>query len=205
MILLWGSNAREAHPIFFHHVLKAIHDGARMYAIDPRRTTSAQWADAWLGLNVGSDIALANGMAREIIHAGLHNREFIRRGTSGFEAYAAAVEPYTLERAEALSGVPADVIKEVAHTYARADRAQICWTLGHHRAPQRGRQRAGADQPRAADRARGALRLRAEPAARPEQRAGRRRHGRDPEPAARLPGHRDRPRGAREVRARRGA
>ena len=137
VILLWGSNAREAHPIFFHHVLKAIHDGARMYAIDPRRTTTAQWADTWLGLNVGSDVALANGMAREIIHAGLHNREFIRRGTSGFEAYAAAVEPYTLERAEALSGVPADVIKEVAHTYARADRAQICWTLGiteHHNA-----------------------------------------------------------------------
>ena len=137
MILLWGSNAREAHPIFFHHVLKAIHAGARMYAVDPRRTTTAQWADAWLGLNVGSDVALANGMAREIIYAGLHNREFIARATEGFEAYVAAVEPYTLERAEALSGVPADVIKDVAHTYARADRAQICWTLGiteHHNA-----------------------------------------------------------------------
>ena len=118
-------------------MLKAIHSGARMYAIDPRRTTTAQWADTWLGLNVGSDVALANGMAREIIHAGLHNREFIERGTSGFEAFAAAVEPYTLERAEALSGVPGDVIRDVAHTYARADRAQICWTLGiteHHNA-----------------------------------------------------------------------
>ena len=137
MILLWGSNAREAHPIFFHHILKAIHSGARMYAVDPRRTTSAQWADTWLGLNVGSDVALANAMAREIIHAGLHDREFIERATEGFDAYVAAVEPYTLERAEALSGVPADIIKEVAHTYARADRAQICWTLGiteHHNA-----------------------------------------------------------------------
>ena len=137
MILLWGSNAREAHPIFFHHILKAIHSGARMYAVDPRRTTSAQWADTWLGLNVGSDVALANAMAREIIYAGLHDREFIERATEGFDAYVAAVEPYTLERAEALSGVPADIIKEVAHTYARADRAQICWTLGiteHHNA-----------------------------------------------------------------------
>ena len=137
VILLWGSNAREAHPIFFHHILKAIHSGARMYAVDPRRTTSAQWADTWLGLNVGSDVALANAMAREIIHAGLHDREFIERATEGFDAYVAAVEPYTLERAEALSGVPADIIKDVAHTYARADRAQICWTLGiteHHNA-----------------------------------------------------------------------
>jgi formate dehydrogenase major subunit len=137
VILLWGSNAREAHPIFFHHILKAVHAGAKMFAVDPRRTTSAQWADAWLGLNVGSDIALANAMAREIIYAGLHNREFIEHATEGFEAYAAAIEPYTLERGEALSGVPADVIKDVAHTYARADRAQICWTLGiteHHNA-----------------------------------------------------------------------
>jgi predicted molibdopterin-dependent oxidoreductase YjgC len=137
VILLWGSNAREAHPIFFHHVLKAIHGGAKMYAIDPRRTTSAKWADTWLGLNVGSDVALSNGMAREIIHAGLHDREFIDRATDGFDAYAAAVEPYTLERVETLTGVPADVIKDVAHAYARADRAQICWTLGiteHHNA-----------------------------------------------------------------------
>jgi predicted molibdopterin-dependent oxidoreductase YjgC len=137
VILLWGSNAREAHPIFFHHILKALHSGARMYAVDPRRTTSAQWADTWLGLNVGSDVALANAMSREIIHAGLHDREFIERATEGFDAYVAAVEPYTLERAEALSGVPADIIKDVAHTYARADRAQICWTLGiteHHNA-----------------------------------------------------------------------
>ena len=137
MILLWGSNAREAHPIFFHRILKAIHGGAQMFAVDPRRTTSAQWADAWLGLNVGSDVALANAMAREIVYAGLHNREFIEHATEGFDAYVAAIESYTLERGEELSGVPADVIKEVAHTYARADRAQICWTLGiteHHNA-----------------------------------------------------------------------
>ena len=93
VILLWGSNAREAHPIFFHHVLKAVHAGARLYVIDPRRTTSAQWADAWLGLHVGTDIALANAMAREIIHAGLHNREFIEHATTGFDAFVASVEP----------------------------------------------------------------------------------------------------------------
>ena len=81
VILLWGSNARETHPIFFHHVLKAVNDGARLYVVDPRRTGSAQWADGWLGLDVGTDIALANAMAREIIHAGLHNREFIERAT----------------------------------------------------------------------------------------------------------------------------
>src|SRR5439155_516412 len=67
LIVLWGSNAREAHPIFFHHVLKAVNRGARLYVVDPRRTASAQWADLWLGLDVGTDIPLANAIGREII------------------------------------------------------------------------------------------------------------------------------------------
>ena len=118
-------------------MLKGIRNGARMYAVDPRRTTSAQWADAWLGIDVGSDISLANAIAQEIIQAGLVNEAFINRATTGFEAYAAAVKPYTLERAERDTGVPADLIRQLAHDYARADRAQICWTLGiteHHNA-----------------------------------------------------------------------
>jgi formate dehydrogenase major subunit len=137
VIFLWGANARENHPIFFHHVLKAIHRGAALYAVDPRRTSSAQWADRWLGLNVGTDIALANAMAREIIHAGLADESFIQRATTGFEAYRESVERYTLEFAERETGVPADVIRDAAHAYARAGRAIICWTLGiteHHNA-----------------------------------------------------------------------
>ena len=137
LLVLWGSNAREAHPIFFHHVLKGLRNGARLYAVDPRRTSSAQWADAWLGIDVGSDIALANAIAQEIIQAGLVNEAFVNRATTGFDAYAAAVKPYTLERAERDTGVPADLIRQLAHEYARADRAQICWTLGiteHHNA-----------------------------------------------------------------------
>ena len=96
LLVLWGSNAREAHPIFFHHVLKGLRNGARMYAVDPRRTSSARWADAWLGIDVGSDVSLANAIAREIIEAGLVNEAFVERATTGFDAYAAAVKPYTL-------------------------------------------------------------------------------------------------------------
>jgi formate dehydrogenase major subunit len=137
VILLWGSNARETHPIFFHHVLQGVHNGARLFVIDPRRTSSAQWADTWLGLDVGSDISLANAMTREIIAAGLANQKFIEHATSGFGAYRAHVEKYTLERAERDTGVPAEVIRKTAHAYASAGRAQLCWTLGiteHHNA-----------------------------------------------------------------------
>ena len=137
VILLWGSNAREAHPIFFHHLMKGLDNGARMFAIDPRRTSSAKFADRWLGLSVGTDIALANAMGREIIHAGLHDTDFIAHSTQGFDAYAAHVESCTLDWAAAATGVPAEAICEMAHAYATAGTAQILWTLGiteHHNA-----------------------------------------------------------------------
>ena len=56
VIVLWGSNARNAHPIFFHHVLTAVHRGAKLFVVDPRRTATAQWADLWLGPEIGTDI-----------------------------------------------------------------------------------------------------------------------------------------------------
>ena len=130
LIVLWGSNARETHPIFFHHVLQGIKNGARLFVVDPRRTSSAQWANAWLGLHVGTDIALANAIAREILEAGLENSTFITHATSGFEDFCRHVDKYTLEYAEDTCGVPAPIIRDLAHSYARADRAQICWTLG---------------------------------------------------------------------------
>jgi predicted molibdopterin-dependent oxidoreductase YjgC len=137
LIVLWGSNARDAHPIFFHHVLKAVHRGAKLYVVDPRRTPTAQWADLWLGLDVGTDIPLANAIAREIIHSGRANEEFIERATTGFDEFRESVEPWTLEEAERVTGVPAAAIHELAHAWGSSHYPQLCWTLGiteHHNA-----------------------------------------------------------------------
>jgi predicted molibdopterin-dependent oxidoreductase YjgC len=135
VIVMWGSNARNAHPIYFHHVLTAMNSGAKLYSVDPRRSETAQFADRWLGIHVGTDIALSNTIAREIIHAGLANSDFIERATSGYAEYAASVEDWTLEKGSEVTGVPADAIRELAHAYATAKAAQLCWTLGiteHH-------------------------------------------------------------------------
>jgi formate dehydrogenase major subunit len=118
-------------------VLKGIRNGAKLVVVDPRRTSSAAWADSWLGLHVGTDIALSNAIAREIIHAGLTNQAFIRNATACYEEYAASVEEWTLERGAEVTGVPAETIRALAHDYAKAGRAQLCWTLGiteHHNA-----------------------------------------------------------------------
>lgn len=130
VVLMWGSDARDTHPVFFQHVVKGLRNGARLYAVDPRRTSTARSAEGWLGLNVGTDIPLAHAVGREIIQAGLVNETFVKRATSGFEEYRALVEPWTLSLAQKVTGVPAAAIRELAHGYGRADRAQLCWTSG---------------------------------------------------------------------------
>src|SRR5919204_15582 len=106
-------------------------------AADGLRAATERHGGKWLGLDVGTDIALSNTMAREIIVNDLHHRAFIELATTGFEDYTASVMDWTLDRGAAVTGIPAEVIREVAHAYAKADRAMICWTLGiteHHNA-----------------------------------------------------------------------
>ena len=137
VILLWGSNARDTHPIFFHHVLKALRRGAKLYVIDPRRTSTAEWANGWLGLEVGTDIALANAVGHAILEEGLHNQKFITHATDNLEGYRQVVARYSPETVGPKIGVDPALIRQMARDYAKADRAMICWTLGiteHHTA-----------------------------------------------------------------------
>jgi predicted molibdopterin-dependent oxidoreductase YjgC len=133
--VLWGSNARAAHPIFFHHVLKGITNGARLIVIDPRRTESAEFADRWLGLSIGSDIALVNAVCHELVATGRVDTEFIEHATSGFEAFVAHLDAYSPEVMAPVVGVSASAIRELAAEIGSARKLQLCWTLGiteHH-------------------------------------------------------------------------
>src|SRR5690606_8998659 len=109
--------------------------GAELVVIDPRRIGMARRAAHYLPVRVGTDIALANAMAHVIITEGLYHRDFVAGSTENFEAYRQVVMAYPPERAEEITGVPAEDIRTVARKYARAQRASLNWTLGvteHH-------------------------------------------------------------------------
>ena len=139
VIVLWGSNARETHPIFFHHVLQAQRRGAELFVVDPRRTV-----DGALGrlpgsaADVGTDIALANTVAREIIHAGLGEPQ---TSSSGPPAASRSSPPRSSRGrssgAERRPACPPTPSASWPTPTPGADRAQMCWTLGiteHHNA-----------------------------------------------------------------------
>jgi predicted molibdopterin-dependent oxidoreductase YjgC len=135
LIICWGSNTQECHPIIYNHMRRGVKNGAKMVVVDPRKIDQVRKADKWLPVNVGTDICLANAMGHVIIEEDLHNKEFVERATENFEEYREKVAGYTPEYAESITGVPAEDIREVARMYATADKAIISWTLGiteHH-------------------------------------------------------------------------
>ncbi len=138
-ILLWGHNPAETNV----HQMRWIHDaqerGAIVALIDPRGTDTADAADVHLQPRPGTDAALALGMARVVVDAGLHDRAFLDRHAHGFERYLDRLDDYPLERVAAITGVPAAAIESLALEYARSKPALVIAGFGlqrHHRAGQ---------------------------------------------------------------------
>ncbi len=125
-----GSNTTEAHPIIAMEMKRAVRRGARLAVADPRAVWLTEIADWHLQLNPGSDVWLLNAMAHVIVSEGLEDKDFIADNTENWEAVREKVLQYPPEEAEKITGVPAEMIREVARAYATTEKAGIYYTLG---------------------------------------------------------------------------
>ena len=131
LLFVIGSNTTEAHPIIGLEMKKAVRKhGAKLILLDPRQIELAQFAHLHLRQRPGSDVAVLNAIAHVIIRDNLADFRFIEERTEGFDIFAAAVADWTPERAEAISGVPAQDIVHAAYAYAHARNAMIFWAMG---------------------------------------------------------------------------
>jgi predicted molibdopterin-dependent oxidoreductase YjgC len=88
------------------------------------------WSTLWLPEKPGTDVPVFSAMAHVIIKERLYNKDFIDRRTEGFDEFAASIEKFTPEYAEAISGVDRNLIVQAARMYAGAKNAAIYWALG---------------------------------------------------------------------------
>jgi formate dehydrogenase alpha subunit len=131
VLLVIGSNTTESHPVLSLQMKKAVRaKGARLILADPRRIELADFAHMHLRQQPGTDVALVNAFGHVILEEGLENRDFIDARTEGFEAYRQSVGEWTPERAEEVTGVPAEDIVRAARLYATAGASAIFWAMG---------------------------------------------------------------------------
>jgi len=129
-LFVTGSNTTEAHPIIAMEMKRAIRRGAKLAVSDPRAIPLTEWADWHLKLKPGTDVWLLNAMAHVIVTEGLTDDAYITRNCENWDAVAETVKRYPPEEAEKVTGVPAEMIREVARAYASAEKAGIYYTLG---------------------------------------------------------------------------
>ena len=129
-IMVVGSNTDRAHPVASSYIKKAMRNGATLIVVDPRRVDLAEKADIFLQIKPGSDVFLFSAMAKHIIDHGLYDYNYVENYSEAFEEYRKSLVDFTLDRAEKITGVPAEAIQQVAELYAKNKPSSIFWTLG---------------------------------------------------------------------------
>jgi nitrate reductase NapA len=139
--MLVGSNTAEAHPIVFERIMrhKTKNPNTKIVIIDPRKTPTDQVADLHLYPKPGYDLALFNAITYVLIKEGYADKTFVKNHTFiknnkkeklGFDAYVKFLEDYTPEKAEKISGVPANDIVKAARIFGKSKTAMTMWTMG---------------------------------------------------------------------------
>jgi len=130
-IFVIGSNTSEAHPVIALDITEAVvKNGADLIVADPRAIDLVRFAKLHVAQKPGTDVALINAMMNVIISEKLQDSDFINDRTEGFSEFANAVKDFTPEKAEEITTVPAEKIRQAARIYAGASTASIVYSMG---------------------------------------------------------------------------
>lgn len=133
LILLWGTNTLTANVHLWPEILAAKSAGARIIAIDPRRTRTADRCDEHIALLPGTDAALALSMMHVIFAEGLEDKDYLESYTTGADELRQRAREYSPERAADICGLEADAIVRLARLYATQKPAAIRLNYGVQR------------------------------------------------------------------------
>jgi anaerobic selenocysteine-containing dehydrogenase len=133
LIVIWGSNPIVSNLHYWSRVAEAKRRGAKVIAIDPYRTLSAEKATEHIAPLPGTDAALALGLMHVIIGESLIDTDYVERYTLGFDALRERVSEYSPTTAGAICGLPAETIVRLAREYATTKPAAIRLNYGMQR------------------------------------------------------------------------
>src|SRR5687767_14079145 len=132
-LLVWGWNPLSTAPHLWRKLLDARKQGARLVVVDPFRSRTARVADEHLRPLPGTDAALAIGMMRAIVDAGLHDEAWCRAHTECYEEMLDALARHPVEHWARLCGVPADDVARAGREFASSGPALLRLGVGAQR------------------------------------------------------------------------
>jgi anaerobic selenocysteine-containing dehydrogenase len=133
LIVIWGSNPITSSVHFWTLAQEAKRRGAKLIAIDPRRTESADKCHQHIALLPGTDGALALGVMHELIEHGWIDHDYVQRHVDGYDALAERAASWPPERAAAVCGITADEVRGLARDLGTTQPAAIRLNYGMQR------------------------------------------------------------------------
>ncbi len=129
-ILAVGTSTTDNHPIIGYQVKKAVRKGAKLIVVNPQEVDLCRFADLYLPIKPGSDVALLMGMARVILEEGLQDQLYIEERCENFAQFKKSLKAFTPEFVEDTTGVPWDDVAQAARLYAQSKPASILYCMG---------------------------------------------------------------------------
>ena len=134
LIILWGANPIVSNLHLWGRVQAAKRRGAKVIAIDPYRSLSAEKCTQHIALLPGTDGALALGVMHVLMREGLVDRDYVSRYTLGYDALEERVlAQYPPERVAKLCGLSTDEVVQLARDYGTIKPAAIRLNYGMQR------------------------------------------------------------------------
>jgi formate dehydrogenase major subunit len=138
VVLIVGANPTDGHPVFASQLKRRLREGAKLLIADPRETALVRTphieADVHLQLQPGTNVALMNALAHVVVTEGLVKEAYVaeRCEPEPFARWQAFVaeERNSPEASEAITGVPAHLVREAARIFATGRNSAIYYGLG---------------------------------------------------------------------------
>jgi anaerobic selenocysteine-containing dehydrogenase len=134
LIIFWGANAVTSNLHLWSRAQQAKRAGARLIAIDPYRSLTAQKCHQHIAPLPGTDAALALGLMHVLIREDWLDRDYIERYTLGFDELAQRARQFTPDRVASICSIRAEQIEQLAHDFWHIRPALIRLNYGMQRA-----------------------------------------------------------------------
>ena len=128
--IIIGANPVENHPVAATFFKQFTQRGGKLIVMDPRGVGLRRFASHMLQFKPGADVSMLNAIMHVIVEEELYDRQYVEAFTENWEAEKAHLAQFPPEKMEALCGIDAETLRDVARTFAGAQSAMIFWGMG---------------------------------------------------------------------------
>jgi formate dehydrogenase major subunit len=125
-----GANPIENHPVAATYFKQFTKRGGKLIVMDPRGQALKRHASHMLQFRPGADVSMLNAIMHVIVEEGLYDQQYIEAYTENWEAEKEHLKDFSPENMAEICGIEADMLRDVAHTFAGAQAGMIFWGMG---------------------------------------------------------------------------